>query len=112
MFCPQPCVDAHHILDRKLWTDGGNYLSNGASVCNQCHLKCEQTLISVEQIRTKANILVPIIPKGLSLDTVYDKWANVILPDGTRKRGPIWDSGVRKVLASAGLLGLFVDLYD
>lgn len=32
--CGQPAVDAHHIIDRALWTDGGYYLDNGVSLCN------------------------------------------------------------------------------
>jgi 5-methylcytosine-specific restriction endonuclease McrA len=42
IFCDLPAVDAHHILDRKLFADGGYYLSNGASVCEQHHWDCEK----------------------------------------------------------------------
>ena len=31
-------VDAHHIMDRRLWKDGGYYLSNGAALCSKHHL--------------------------------------------------------------------------
>jgi 5-methylcytosine-specific restriction endonuclease McrA len=37
VFCGVPATEAHHILDRKCYPDGGYYLNNGASVCNPCH---------------------------------------------------------------------------
>lgn len=40
--CTNDAVDAHHIMDRKLWSDSGYYLSNGAALCSECHLKAER----------------------------------------------------------------------
>lgn len=31
--CGEPAVDAHHILERRLFHDSGYYLDNGASLC-------------------------------------------------------------------------------
>lgn len=108
VFCGEPAVDAHHILDRKLWPDGGYYLNNGASVCAAHHLECEQTTISVEQVRKKCEIIDPIVPPHLSTDVTYDKWGNEILPNGTRLRGEMFDQeGVQKVLSKGGVLSLF-----
>lgn len=45
VFCGRPAVDAHHILERRLWPDGGYYLNNGASVCAEHHMLCETTEI-------------------------------------------------------------------
>ena len=35
VFCDKAAIDAHHIIERKLWNDGGYYLNNGASVCEE-----------------------------------------------------------------------------
>lgn len=106
--CSLPAVDAHHILERRLFPDGGYYLDNGASVCAGCHLLCEQTEISVEQLREVLGITRPVLPPHLYSDVIYDKWGNILLPNGTRLRGELfWDESVQKVLA--GVLHLFVD---
>ncbi len=47
VFCGAKAADAHHIIERKLWGNGGYYLDNGASVCEPCHLRCESTEFSV-----------------------------------------------------------------
>ena len=97
--CKAPAQDAHHIIERRLWKDGGYYLDNGASLCGLCHLLAERTAISVEEIREKAGITKPIIPEHLYSDVRYDKWANVILPNGQRLKGELFDDpSVRKVL--------------
>jgi hypothetical protein len=44
--CNCDAVDAHHIMDRKLWNDGGYYLSNGAALCSKHHLDAEQGKIT------------------------------------------------------------------
>ena len=33
VLCGAPAQDAHHIIERRLFPDGGYYLGNGASVC-------------------------------------------------------------------------------
>lgn len=108
--CGQPAVDAHHILDRKLFADGGYYLSNAASVCGPCHLKAEQTLITVEDLRAACGIERPALPDGFDPERRYDKWGNEIHKDGSRTPGPLFqDDGARKALAATGLLysGIF-----
>lgn len=107
--CGAPAVDAHHILERRLFPDGGYYLSNGASVCAEHHMACEMTTISVEQIREYAKIKKPVLPPHLYDDTTYDKWGNVVLDDGRRLRGELFnDESVQKVLAAGGVLDTFV----
>ena len=44
--CDLDAVDAHHIMDRKLWTDGGYYISNGTALCSKHHLDAERGLIT------------------------------------------------------------------
>ena len=47
--CNCDAVDAHHIMDRKLWNDGGYYLSNGAALCSKHHLDAETGKITPKQ---------------------------------------------------------------
>ncbi len=96
-------LDAHHILERRLFSDGGYYLSNGATLCDAdkdgCHYKAESTEISVEEIRLACRISRPIIPDDLYPDHVYDKWGNAVLADGRRSKGPLFhDESVQKIL--------------
>lgn len=106
--CGEPAVDAHHILERRLFPDGGYYLNNGASVCAEHHMACEMTEISVEEIREFAKITKPVFPPHLYEDTRYDKWGNVILDNGNRLRGDLFDDeSVQKVLKQGGKLDLF-----
>jgi hypothetical protein len=44
--CECAAVDAHHIMDRKFWSDGGYYLTNGAALCSKHHLDAEQGRIT------------------------------------------------------------------
>jgi hypothetical protein len=98
-------IDAHHIIERRLWTDGGYYLDNGATLCDDgrkdgCHYKAETTYLSVEDIRRAAGIEKIVLPEDMYPDHVYDKWGNIILADDRRTRGPLYnDESVKKVLA-------------
>lgn len=105
-------LNAHHIIDRALFPDGGYYLDNGAALCEEvCHLAAERTLISVEEVRKAAGIVNPVFPPGFTKDDVVDKWCNIILPNKTRVRGPMfYDEPVQKVLKEAGLLESFTHL--
>jgi RNA ligase len=99
VFCDKPAVDAHHILERRLWPDFGYYLSNGASVCEEHHLACERTTISVEDVRYAAGITRLWVPPHLYDDHIYDKWGNPVLEDGRRGKGELFfDESVQKVL--------------
>lgn len=107
-------LDAHHIIERRLWEDGGYYLDNGATLCdgvwttNKCHLKAEQTVLTCDEIRAAAGIRRVIIPDHLYPDYRYDKWGNILNPDGTRTKGELFgDESVQKVLKSGGVLDQF-----
>lgn len=111
VLCGQPADDAHHILERRLFPDGGYYLDNGASVCDGCHVRCEMTLVTVEQVRAAAGIHGKVLPPHLYGDEVYDKWGNTVLPDGRRTRGELFfDASVQKILAAGGALERFTHL--
>ena len=108
VMCGSPAQDAHHILERRLWPDGGYYLSNGASVCGPCHIKCEETTFSVEEVREACGITNPTIPPHLYGDVVYDKWGNIVLPTGRRLKGELFhDESVQKILNHGGFLDDF-----
>lgn len=108
IFCALPAVDAHHIIERRLWADGGYYLTNGASLCEDHHRSCEQTKISVEEVREACGIKKFIIPSHLYRDQIYDKWGNIILPNGQRLKGELfYDESVQKVLKEGKVLDSF-----
>ena len=89
----------HHIIERRLFENGGYFENNGISICPSCHIKCEQTLISVEEARKAAGIIDKCIPNLFYADEVIDKFGNVILPNGMRMRGPLFDdASVYKIL--------------
>lgn len=107
VLCGAPAQDAHHIIERRLWPDGGYVLDNLASVCGECHMLCETTEIDVEQVRAAAGITKVVVPPHMYPDTRYDKWGNVINDDGTRSPGELfWDESVQKVLGT-GAIALF-----
>jgi hypothetical protein len=97
-------LDAHHIMERRLFPDGGYYLDNGATLCDHgthgCHIEAERTLITTEEIREAYGIKTVILPPHLYSDERYDKWGNPYLPNGQRMRGELFDDeSVQKVLA-------------
>jgi hypothetical protein len=101
-------LSVHHILERKLFVDGGYYANNAATLCEQHHLKAEKTVLTVEAVRSSAKIIEAIVPPQLDASKRYDKWGNEVLPDATRLKGPLFsDDGCQKVLKAAGLLHLF-----
>lgn len=90
-------LSVHHILERKLFPDGGYYLDNAASLCEKCHLLAENTEYSVEFIRKAAKVNV-ILPPGFDYNVIYDKWGNEILGE-VRIKGPLYsDPGPTRLL--------------
>lgn len=77
IFCPAPAVDAHHIIERKLWSNGGYFLDNLASVCDKHHRLCEECIITVEEVRQAAGITNVIVPEGFDPEAIYDKWGKM-----------------------------------
>lgn len=106
--CGKPAVDAHHILERSLFPDGGYYLSNGASVCAEHHIACEMTLISTKDLYSYTGITIPVLPPHFFDDTEYDKWGNPVMLSGLRMRGELfWDESFQKILQQTDILDLF-----
>lgn len=111
VICSSPAKDAHHVLERRLWSDGGYHVDNGVSVCGFCHIKCETTEISVEQVREAAGITKKVLPPHLYSDEVYDKWGNIVLTNGQRLRGELFeDESVQRILREGNKLQLFTNL--
>ena len=105
-FCERPAVDAHHVLERKLFDNGGYFLGNGVAVCDDHHWRCETTELPLAAVREAAGIKVPALPAGFLRDAEYDKWGNRVWPSGLRTWGPLeQDTGARKALAAGGVLG-------
>ena len=97
--CAKPGIDAHHILERRLFTDGGYYLNNGVTLCSDCHKAAESTSLTCEELRQRAGITVQCLPEHLEADGVYDKWGNPLIPNGQRFRGELFDEeGVQRAL--------------
>jgi hypothetical protein len=106
--CGDPAADAHHVVERRLWPDGGYYVQNGASVCGPCHLKAESTEISCDELRERCGIKEILLPDHFYSDQPVDKWGNPILPNGQRLKGELFhDESVQKILKP--VLHLFTD---
>ena len=104
-------LDAHHILERRLWGKSqGYFINNGASLCETHHLQAEMTTLSCEEIRKAAGITDIILPEHLYQDVEYDKWGNEILKNGTRIKGELFDDeSVQKILKAGNVLSLFTN---
>lgn len=112
VICSAPAVSAHHIIERRLWNDGGYYLDNGASVCEGCHILAEQTVISVETMWAAIGARTFPHPEDLYSDLQIDKWGNLIADNGARYPGPLfYDSSVQKVLRAGGVIDLFIPYF-
>ena len=108
--CKEPAKDAHHILERRLWDNGGYYPDNGASLCEKHHIQAEQTVLSCEDIRKAAKIESIILPEHLYEDNEYDKWGNILLSNGRRAKGELFfDESVQKILKEGNVLDSFTN---
>lgn len=91
--CRAPAVDAHHIIERRLFKaaheKGGYFLDNGASLCEKHHIEAEQTTISCRTIRQLCGIETIVLPEHFRPGLEYDKWGNIITPEG-RLRGELY----------------------
>lgn len=123
VMCGEPAVDAHHIIDRSLWEDGGYYLNNGVALCAEHHLMAETTELTGEDLRAAAD--EPLSGQDIRWDLVcdakypphlglnefvkdYDKWGNPILKNGKRLKGYYFEQeNVQKMLKAGNVLHLF-----
>jgi RNA ligase-like protein len=112
VICGEPAVDAHHIIERRLFGESAGYfLDNGASLCSKHHLEAEMTTLSCEDVREACGIEEIVLPEHLYSDQRYDKWGNQILKNNTRIKGELFEDGsVQKILKAGNVLGDFVDI--
>jgi hypothetical protein len=109
---PEGKLDAHHLIERRLFTEpeenGGYIIDNGITVCEDDHMRCETTEITVEDARERAGITRKVVPSYFYAEDPIDKWGNLIMPNGQRTKGPLFsDPSVQKVLARGDKLSLF-----
>jgi len=105
--CDLPAIDAHHIIERRLFTDGGYYLNNGVSLCEKHHIEAEQTIIQPRFFYDKLD-LKRVLPSDLYEEFEYTKWGDIILANGSRLKGPLFeDESVQKILSAGGVLNQY-----
>lgn len=74
-WCNNEADDAHHIVERELWADGGYIPVNGASVCNKHHKYAESNDIPPQAFWLWASIESNDITIPSQLETKdVDKW--------------------------------------
>lgn len=73
VICGEEGKDAHHILERRLWDDGGYYLSNGATLCHEHHILAEKTILTCEELRETCKISENCIPTYFDKGKRYDR---------------------------------------
>lgn len=110
--CPEKAVDAHHILNRRLFKgegeQGGYFYENGAGLCSEHHYEAELTLITVKELYHFSNIWAKQIPAHFNKTYEYDTWGNRILSPHQRLQGELFeDEGCRKALKKAKVLWQF-----
>lgn len=106
--CGAPGANAHHLIDRNLWPDGGYAPDNGVTLCPHCHLKAERTQLDCADLRRRAGITRCALPPGFSDDNEYDHWGNIVGTNGVRYVGPLFDRpNVKKALKEGGVLDRF-----
>lgn len=91
--CGKPAVDAHHIIERGLWTDasefGGYFLNNGASVCEEHHIAAEKNFYPPQHIWNILGVTEPVRPKAFLPNIDYNKWGKAFdMPDRLKIKYP------------------------
>jgi len=90
--CGKPANDAHHILDRKLFEDGGYYIDNGVSLCHRCHVLAEDITLTPDELRRRAGITNVVLPHDFDPEVTYDKWGNEVAAFNMMYPGPMFRS--------------------
>jgi hypothetical protein len=105
----ESALDAHHIIERRLFPDGGYYVDNGATVCEEHHLLAEQTVLSCDELRARCGIKTVVLPPHLydDNDFAYDKWGKPCVGQRRLRGDLFYDVSVQRILAAGGVLPLF-----
>jgi RNA ligase len=108
VICGDGAQVVHLIVDNRLWERGGFFPDNAVSLCEVHHLDAERTTLTCDALREAVGIRTVYLPEHLEADQAYDKWANPILPNGTRLRGELFfEDSVQRVLTEGNVLSLF-----
>jgi len=101
-------LSVHHIMERRLFENGGYYFNNGITLCEPHHIEAEQTLIDPSKFYELLGVK-RVLPDNLYEEFEYTKWGDIILANKTRLKGPLFfDESVQKILKSAeGVLSLY-----
>lgn len=70
---PDSPGEVHHIIERKLWDDGGYIPDNGATVCNYHHRLAERNIIPPQAFWQWLDIEDPPLPEQFD-NMAIDKW--------------------------------------
>lgn len=74
-WCDQKADDAHHIIERRLWENGGYIEKNGASVCNKHHRYAESNDIPPQAFWLWLGIENLILPEQVDSKDI-NKWGD------------------------------------
>jgi len=80
--------EVHHIIERKLWNDGGYIPDNGACVCNEHHRLAEENIIPPQAFWRWAGVKDVPLP-SLSGSTT-EQYGNAINKWGESLEEPAW----------------------
>lgn len=69
-WCGEDADEVHHIIERSLWSDGGYYLNNGASVCNHHHQYAEENYIAPHSFWRWLGVEDIPVPEGTAGDRI------------------------------------------
>lgn len=91
--CNRLAVDAHHIIERRLWQYksqfGGYFLCNGASLCEEHHIAAEKNFFPPQYLWEILKIDNPIRPKSFIPNIDYNKWGTPLkMPKRYRTKYP------------------------
>lgn len=76
-WCNNSPDEVHHIIERRLWDEGGYIKNNGASVCNKHHRYAEENHIPPQAFWLWADVAPADIPLPDQLDTIdVNKWGD------------------------------------
>ena len=67
--------EVHHIIERRLWDDGGYFADNGACVCNRHHRRAESNEIPPQAFWDWIGVDEPILP-GMVDALDVNKWGD------------------------------------
>ena len=91
-WCQSEPHDAHHLIERKLWSEeenGGYIEDNLVSLCETHHKFAENNTIMPQSLREWVGIKKVLLPKTFDVSKEYDKWGKELkLPNRDKVKYP------------------------